>query len=493
MAETFHENLSAQDAAFLGFETSTTPMHVGGQSIHEAGRLARPGGGVDFTRIRAYIASRLHLIPRYRQRLDYTPLDGHPLWIDDDRFDLDDHVRHIGLPAPGSDRELRELTAHLMSVPLDLTRPLWEVWVIEGLAGGRFAVLTKVHHSVIDGQSGVDLLQVLLTPTPDDDVPAAQPWTPRPAPGRLELLGHEVARRVGLWADLATGIAAALRAPRAFLGSARETLGSIWDFGRTAIPGAPPTPLNGPIGARRRVEWMTTDLVEVKAVKDALGGTVNDVVLATVSGALHRYLTRRDMDVDGLGFRAIVPVSRRSEAERGTLGNRVSAWISRLPIDEAEPRARYERVRAMTGILKDTKQAAAADALSGLGTWFGFRALCAGLWVANLIQPYNLIVTNVRGPDFPLYFCGARMVACYPLLPLFENQGMGIALFSYLGRIHWGVVGDRALMPDLSEFVTALEASFTDLRRAAGVRPAHRAPRATPRPTHERPLEMAVG
>jgi len=477
--ERFYERLSAQDSSFLGFESETTPMHVAGLSVYAAGPLGGPDGSVDVPRVRAHIASRLHLIPRYRQRLAYAPVDGQPFWIDDDRFALDDHVFSIALPRPGTDRELKEVTAEIVARPLDLSRPLWEVWVIEGLEGGRFGMLTKIHHSVIDGASGVDLLTVLLSPTADDTaIEEPKPWTPRPAPSGLALLGDEMLRRAQKPLALARKTVEALADPQALAATLRDGAWAVWRTFEEGLKGAADTPLNGPIGCERRFDWTDLDLAEVKAVKNALGGTVNDVMLATAAGAVREFLEGRGMDVDAIDFRAVVPVNVRAESERGRLGNRVAAWITALPVEERDPERRLAKVREATGSLKETSQSLGAEILNQIGDWLGYRALAGALALTNRVRPYNLIVTNVRGPDFGFYMLGAQMLSCYPALPLFEHQGLGLALFSYRGRIHCGLVADRDLVPDLADFAAAIRRSFRALQRAAKRRaPAPRAKR----------------
>ncbi len=468
-----YERLSAQDASFVAFESDRTPMHVGGLSIYELGgdTRATADGGVDFERIRAAILSRLPFVPRYRQRLMHVPLDGAPIWVDAADFDVDRHVRRMTLPGTGDDRELRERVGFLLEEPLDPERPLWEIWVIDGLSDGRFAMLNKIHHSMVDGSSGVDLMYLLLSPSPDVTIEEPPAWVPRPAPSRLRLLADELARRARLPFDLARGVAKALADPRRLANDAAETISAVTETLRAGVPGAPPTPLNGRVGRGRRIDWRSFDLARVKAVKNVLGGTVNDVALAVTAGAVRTELRRRNADPDSLAFRAVVPVSMRSADERGKLGNHVSAWIMPLPVDEPSARRRFERVRESTDDLKASNQALGAEALSKLGDWIGFRALSLALSLTNVIRPYNLIVTNVRGPDLPFYFLGAKLVACYPALPLFEHQGLGIALFSYAGQLHWGLVGDRDRVGDLDSFARAIDRSFCELERAAGTAP----------------------
>jgi WS/DGAT/MGAT family acyltransferase len=485
MANYHYERLSGQDSTFLIFEGPNTHMHVAGVTLFESGPLATPQGGVDIERIRAYIASRLHYLPHYRQRIAFTPIGRHPVWIDDDRFNLSYHVRHTSLPRPGDERQLKQLSARIMSQQLDRGKPLWEAWVVEGLQGGRFAMLTKIHHCIIDGASGVDLLSVLMRPTPETDIEESPAWVPRPAPNWRDLLQEEIGWRVQAPLELVKIVRERLADPEQARADLTDTLGAMWDTLRAGLQNAPETPLNQRIGPHRRFDWLEIDLNEIKAIKNALGGTVNDVVLTVVSGAMRRFLERRRVNVDALDFRAVVPVSVRSAAERGTFGNRVSAWITSLPIQERDPRARLAKVQAMTGDLKESKRALGAEALTQVAEWLGLSILTLGVRLADRVRPYNLIVTNVPGPQFPFYLLGAKMLGAFPMVPLFHGQGLGVALFSYLGKTLWGFNADWDLVPDLEHFVKAVELSFRELQQAAHApepKPALRRKRTARRP-----------
>jgi len=467
MSGFYFERLSAQDSSFLVFEGPNTHMHVAGTSIYEAGPLAAPAGGIDISRIRSYIESRLHLIPRYRQRLAWIPVTGQPVWVDDDCFNLDYHVRHTSLPRPGDEAQLKQLSSRIMSQPLDRSRPLWETYIVEGLEGGRFAVITKTHHCMIDGASGVDLLTVLLQPEPDERIPDAPAWIPRPAPSGLDLVCDEGCRRAGLPLALAGKAREFLREPEKAQTRAADAVVALWDTLKSGLRRADDTPLNAEIGPHRRFDWLELDLEAVKSVKNRTGGTVNDVVLCTVAGAVGRFFERRRVNTDLLAFRAVVPVNVRSPKESGQLGNRVSAWIAGLPIHERDPLRRLARVRETTAELKRCKQALGARMLTQLAEWLGPTALSLGVRLADRAAPYNLIVTNVPGPQFPFYMLGAKMLSAYPLVPLFRNQALGVALFSYLGKIFWGFNADWDLMPDLDDFVAAVRTSFEELQEAA--------------------------
>jgi WS/DGAT/MGAT family acyltransferase len=480
MAQRHHyERLTAQDRPFLHFETPNCHMHLGGTAIFEAGPLATPAGGIDIERIRARIRSRLHLIPRYRQRLAHVPIEGHPVWVDDEHFNLSFHVRHAALPRPGSERQLKRLAGRIMSQQLDRARPLWEVWIVEGLEGNRFAFVTKTHHAIADGISTVDLLSVLLSFDRDETIEEAPEWTPRPAPGPGELLRGEWLRRMRLPLALWSGAREVVRRPDRVSARVAEGVAAVLRFIGAGLPLPSDTPLNRPIGPHRRLDWLALDLAEVKAVKNSLGGTVNDVVLATVTGAVRRFLRHRHVDLARLNYRAVVPVSVRSLDERGLANNRASAWLMSLPIQTGSVGKRFAQVREMTARLKESRQERGPEVLGQAVDLAGGAFLALGVRLVSRLSPYNLIVTNIPGPPGPLYLVGARLLAGYPLVPLFENQGLAIALFSYDGRLFWGLNADLDLVPDLEDFVTAIAVSFSelhDLARAAAGRATAPAP-----------------
>ena len=464
-----YERFSAQDSSFLVFEDPNTHMHLGGIAIFDPGPLATADGGVDIERIRRHVESRLHWIPRYRQRVAYVPLERHPVWVDDDHFNLSYHVRHTSLPRPGDEEQLKRLAGRIMSQRLDRRRPLWEIWIVEGLEGGRFAMVTKTHHCMVDGVAAVDLNAVLLSPTPEHPQEEAPPWEPRPTPAPLALLRDEALRQVRRPLDLVRWLGNAVQ--RSDLDPSRllERATAAWETIGAGLRGAARTPLNQPIGPHRRFDWLTLDLGEVKGVKERFGGTVNDVVLATVAGAVRRFLRHRQLSLEGMDFRIVVPVSVRSEDERGRFTNRASGWIMSLPIQERDPRRRLSKVRTTTKRLKESNQASGVEVLTQLAESVGSAAVSLGTRFASRLAPYNLIVTNIPGPQVPLFMLGARLRAGYPTVPLFENQGLGVATFSYAGQLCWGFNADWDLVPDLHEFVRALEDSFRELAEAAGI------------------------
>jgi len=462
------DRLSFLDNSFLIAESPTNHMHIAGTARYEAGPLRRDDGGIDVERIREYVSSRLHLIPRYRQVLMHTPIEGHPVWVDDQHFNIDYHVRHTALPRPGDERQLKRLSGRIMSQQLDRSKPLWEMWVVEGLEGGDlFAIITKIHHCMIDGMSSVDLLEVLLMPTETDTVEPPQRWIPRPVPTTWEMLRAETVRRAAMPLEtLATFRQSLARAQdprsdiRAMLRAVRDT---VWSGLRTVSD----TPLNRPIGTHRRFDWLEMSLDDVKTVKNRLGGTLNDVVLTTVTGAMQRFLEDRRVNVEGLDFRVMAPVSVRGSDERGTLGNRVSAWVVDLPLAERDPRRRLAQISESTTRLKESKQALGAEMLTQVMSWTPSTLLSLGSRMVMRRLPFNLVVTNVPGPQVPLYMLGARMLDNFGQVPLTDYLGLGIVLFSYAGKLCWGFTADWDLLPDLHEVVKATADAFEELRDAA--------------------------
>ena len=463
----FYERLSAMDASFLGIEDGTFHMHVGGVMIFDAGPLHTAEGGIDIDRIRKAIHCRLHLVPRFRQRVAYIPYEQIPVWVDDDRFRLAYHVRHTGLPRPGDERALKRLVGRIMSVPLDRRRPLWEMWVVEGLEGDRFALVSKTHHCMIDGVSGADLMSVILNPFPEQDCGEPEPWRARPQPSRGELLLDEVVRRAAQPMTALRAIAETLRNPEAHVGRIADSLVGVLETATPALTPGSPTPLNVEVGPHRRFDWTEMRVADLKAVKHVLGGTLNDVVLATVSGALRRFFVQRGLDPDELDIRAMVPVSVRTRDERGMLGNRVSQITAPLPVNLPDAVSRLHAVRATTTGLKESRQALGGEVLTAIGEWTVPNLLVQAVRLAARTRPYNLVVTNVPGPQIPLYLLGATMRTAYPVVPLFEGLALVIGLFSYNGGLFWGLNGDWEQLPDLHDFVVFLEESFAELQDAA--------------------------
>jgi diacylglycerol O-acyltransferase / wax synthase len=499
MPENAYDRLSFLDNSFLIMETPTSPMHVAGTATFEAGPLRTADGGIDIDKIRDYVASRLHLIPRYRQRLAHVPIENHPVWVDDEHFNIDYHVRHIALPKPGDGRQLRRLAARVMAQHLDRQKPLWEIWILEGLADpAHFVMISKIHHCMVDGVSSVDLLKVLLKPEPTDAFEPPPQWIPRQAPSRWELAVDALGRYARLPLEIARSLPQSLQEARDPDSGIRASLNALRQTLITDMRGVSDTPLNQRIGPHRRLDWLTMDLATVKGVKQRLGGTLNDVVLATVAGALRRFLQRRGVDVAALDFRVMAPVSVRTEQERGTLGNRISAWMVPMPLGEPDPIRRLANIRKTTEHLKNSKNALSAAVLTRVGAWTPSTLLSLGARLATRVLPFNLVVTNVPGPQLPLYMLGARMVDNFGFLPLIDSLCLGVVLFSYAGKLCWGFTGESDVLPDLHDFVGDVEASFRELsaaparteiqavhRKAAHARGRTRRARLTPKPPEQ--------
>jgi len=467
MAKYNYDRLSGQDTTFLIWETPDLHMHVASTLILERGPLATDDGGVAFDKFKRFIDSVLHQIPRYRQKLKWVPIEAHPVWVDDPHFNIDYHVRHTSLPKPGSEAQLKKLAARVMAQQLDRDRPLWEIWLVEGLAGDRFAMISKIHHCMIDGSSGVDISQILMRLTPDTEIKKGPRYIPRPEPTGAELLRDAVSLRLRM----------PVRALRGFRQFRRETENLAEEIAlrtravRNAIVSqssyASDTPINGPLGPHRLFDWWSVPLAEVKAIRRSMECTVNDVVLTVVTGAFRSYLMRRRVDPTHLDFRVQAPVSVRSDEERGKLGNRVSGWLVRLPVGEPDPRKQLERIHETTQELKDSHHALGADMIIGMMGAMPNSLVSLGAQAAS--GTMNSIVTNVPGPQFPLYTLGSELLAMYPQVPLLANVGLGIALISYNGNVCWGFNADLGLMPDLSDFVARVQESFAQLAEVAGV------------------------
>jgi diacylglycerol O-acyltransferase / wax synthase len=461
----YGDRLSALDTSFLHLEDSSSHMHVASIAVFD-------GDPPPYEELLQGIEQRLHLVPRYRQRLVTVPLgQGRPKWIDDPRLNMRYHVRATALPAPGSEEQLKLLAGRVFSQRLDRDKPLWEMWLAEGLSGGRFALLSKAHHALVDGVSGVDILTVMFDSSPEPAAPPdpGQHWLPAPLPSRAQLLGEALLERATVPGEAVRTARAVLRAPRRALGSLRDAASGLGALAGPGLRPAPPTPYNQQIGSHRRFTWVRTELGDIKRVKNELGGTVNDVVLASVAGGLGHHLRRRGENTNGLELRALVPVSVRTDLEQGALGNRVAAMMVQLPVWCQEPVGRLELIKERMNTLKAGGQAVGAEVLTKIG---GFAPPTIMGQAARLMarqRVFNVVVTNVPGPQFPLYLAGREMIDPIPMVPLARNQGLGIALMSYNGRVNFGLVGDYELLWDLEELAEDLRVSLAELAAEAGV------------------------
>ena len=461
MTVAFYERLSALDASFLDVESKAAPMHVGAALIFDARPLTREQGGLDIERLTKYTEAALDSIPRYRQRIEWVPGFGHPVWVDDDRFNMRFHLRHTRLPLPGDERSLKRLVGRLFSQHLDRSRPLWEFWVVEGIEKDRFALIIKVHHCMVDGVAGVQLVEALLGTSPGAVESEPNPWQARPAPSRAELIMNEANHRVD-----------GVRKLSRFMPRVRDNLQGLSSVLRSGMKPTPRTPFTQQdISPYRRFDWTSFGLDEVDAIRKALGGTINDVAVATTTGAVRRFLLRRGSDVDSMeGFRAVLPVNTR-KAGRSSVGNHVAMLLADLPVTERNPLERLQKViRVTTELKNESNQTEAAELIEEVADLTSKRLVSELYRAAMRLRTYNLIITNVPGPTVPLYMLGAPVKAIYPMVPLMQNQNLGIALFSYAGGLYWGFNADWESFPDVHEFVDDLRVSFAEYKELASAR-----------------------
>jgi diacylglycerol O-acyltransferase len=466
MAYTHYDRLTALDASFLELESESVHMHVGSVGIFDPAPAADTTEGVDFDLILRQIEAGLLRAPRFRQKLDTAPITGHPVWVDDEHFNLLYHVRHTALPLPGDDRQLKRLVGRIMSEKLDRTKPMWEMWIVEGLESGHIALISKIHHCLIDGVSGVDLLSSFMGVTESHSATASEHrWMPRPPPSGAQMVVDEAWRRATLPGKVAGGLLRALGRPTE---SFREASHNVTGFSESlskAFSPASETPLNLPIGPHRRFDWTRFDLGVVREIKSKLGGTVNDVVLACVAGAVRKFMLERGFDVDDIDFRVFIPVSTRKESQRGKLGNRVSMVVASLPVGEPDARKRLQQITTETRRIKESGQVEGNEAFEEIGDWTSTGLITSMAKLAASRRTFNLVVTNVPGPPMAVYLNGARLLESYPLVPLYENQALGIALFSYDGGLYWGFNSCWDRMPELHDFIIAIEHEFEGLRK----------------------------
>ena len=450
------EWMSPMDASFLHIEGPKNPMHIGGVSIFE-------GPAPPFERLEQMVAGKLGLVPRYRQKVRFVPLGlGRPVWVDDPHFNLSYHLRHSALPAPGSDEQLRRTAARIFAQHLDRNKPLWEIWMVEGLSESRWALLSKVHHCMVDGVSATDLMSVVFEG--EAAPPTADAWKPTPEPSDVELVLRTLTRRTLDPSEQLRSVRAALRAPRASLVQTRDLLRGVSSAARLLRP-LGSSSLTGKVGPHRTWSCAQVRLSDVKTVRAALGGTVNDVVLTIVSGGLRDLLEARGERIDDRTIRALVPVSVRRPGEQGVYNNRVSAMFAELPVGIADPAARLDAVRAQMDGLKQSKQAVAGDVLTSLSGFAPPMLLALGARLAARSPSLGLQtgVTNVPGPQQPLYTLGRRLLESFPFVPVIGHVRISIAIFSYDGGLYFGVTGDYESSSDIDVLTTGVERSMTGL------------------------------
>ena len=466
MAQKHLDRLTAVDASFLVQEKSNSHMHIGAVIVVE-------GSAPPFQEFIAEIESRLHMVPRYRQKLTWPPGDsGRPLWIDDPTFNIAYHVRHTALPHPGSEKQLLELAARIASQQLDRSKPLWEMWVVEGLEGNRFALINKTHHALVDGVSGVDLATVLfdLEAKPANSHGEVEPWSPQPEPSAAELVAaglRDAARGVF---GIAGRVLRYAQHPERAVDDAREAVEGVGEFAWAGLNPAPPTPLNVEIGPHRRLGVTRQQLSDFKIVKNAFGGTVNDVVLTVVSGSLRKWMHTRGFRTEGVELRALVPVSIRTNEEHGEFGNRIAVMRGPLPIYIKDPVARLHSVKKSMDGLKESKQAVGAEVLAGVQQLAPPTVLAQASRINFSTRLFNLIVTNVPGPQFPLYVLGRRLQNLYPIAFLPQNHSLAIAIMSYDGEVNFGLLADYDAIPDVDEIAEGIAEALAELVQLANKR-----------------------
>ncbi len=468
MAQRHMDRLTSFDTSFLANERSNGHMAIGALLMCEGSAPSED----DFL---LHIRSRVHLLPRLRQRLLYPPLGlGTPFWVDHPRFDIHQHLRRITLPAPGTEAQFQDLVGELLAPPLDRSKPLWELILVEGFEDDHFGIVYKTHHAMADGISAVDIGMLLFDVEPNPR-PAREeaPWTPASSPSRTALVGHAGAGIAATLARLGRWLRRALREPGRARKRAADGLAGLWEVTWNLTRPAPRVPFNTPIGPRRSMCWANFDLRDFKQVKNGLGGTVNDVTLAVVAGALRRWLVERDVAVDGLELKALVPVSIRTENEHGELGNKLTAMRGPLPVGVADPVERLHAVSAAMDALKASKQPLGAEAIWGLNDWFRDFAppLLLTPTAAINFSPrlFNLLVTNFPGPQVPFYVLGRELTAVYPIGFLARRHALAIAILSYNGKVGFGLLADPDSIPDAERIAGHLAAAVEELADAAQI------------------------
>ena len=461
------DRLSPLDASFLHVEDDVSHMHIGSVAVFE-------GPQPPFADLVDMVESKLDLVPRYRQRVRFVPLElGRPVWVDDEHFNLEYHLRHTALPKPGGETELRRLVGRVMSQQLDRARPLWEIWVVEGLEDGRWAMVAKTHHALVDGVSGTDLLAVIMDQSANAERPARlREWTPQPAPSSLQLMADSLENVVRSPYEQMRALRAQTRMVRRVLAYAMEVVGGLVALGGLVRP-TPVSSLNGPLGPHRRYAWASTSVEDIKRVRKAFGGTFNDVVLASITNGFRELLLSRDEDVERV-VRTLVPVSVRPRDASGkaigdgTFENKVSAMFAELPVDVEDPVLRLELISEQMKDLKESRQAVAGEALTSMSGFAPPMLLAVGMRLATRAAQRNVntVTTNVPGPQFPLYAAGRRMLRAFPYVPLAGQVRLGVAIFSYDGEVNFGITGDYDSTEDIDVLAGGIEDGMAQMLKA---------------------------
>jgi WS/DGAT/MGAT family acyltransferase len=468
MAQRHMDRLTSFDTSFLANERSNGHMAIGAVLVCEG----EPPSQDDFL---AHIRSRVHLLPRLRQRLAFPPLGlGTPFWVDHPEFDIHEHLDRVTLPAPGDEAAFHDLVGDVLSPPLDRSRPLWQLVLVEGLEGDRFAIVYKTHHALADGFSAVDIGKLLFDPEPNP-VPSREeaPWDPQQPPTRGALVARAFS---GVWSTvkrLSRWLGRAARQPGRARKRASDGVAGLWEVTSALFKPAPKVPLNVDIGPQRSFAWAELPLTEIKGIKNAFDVTVNDVILAATSGALRRWLADREVATEGMELKALVPVSVRTIDEQGELGNRLTAMRGPLPVGIEDPVERLRAVHAGMDELKSSKQPLGAEAIWGLNDWFRDFAPPVLLRPTAAInfstRLFNLLVTNFPGPQIPFYVLGREVTGVFPVGFLARRHALAIAIVSYNGRVGFGILADRVAVPDAESLSTYLREAVDELEAAAGI------------------------
>jgi WS/DGAT/MGAT family acyltransferase len=465
MSNKLSNRLSAQDAGFLYLERQDVPLHIGSLGVYE--------GRISFERFSNHINSRMPLIPRYRQRLTFVPLSiAHPAWEDDPDFRIENHVYHVPLPAPGTDQQLADLAAELFAQPLDRGKPLWEMYVIDGIEGDRTGILSKVHHCMVDGVSGIALLMATVDINPEPaPAPETAPWEPGPLPDVGARLADAFWDQLSEQRDILQEFQESLIDPAPRLRRTQDILRAM----NLASPSdglpAPRNPFATTLGPERRVAFTEMSFVEIREIRKSLGGTVNDVVLAILAGALRRYLTADDQNAELPELRTAIPVNIRLEGEEESLGNRISCMLTSLPIGEADPAQRLATIHDRLDLLKQENQAGGLELLARTANYVPVPIQALAGLAPSTSTLVDLICTNVPGPMIPLYSVGHLMLAHYPMVPLSFDLGLSVGVTSYNQRLYFGLMTEPSAVPDVDLLKQYVDESFLELRDAAGVGP----------------------
>jgi diacylglycerol O-acyltransferase len=462
VAQQHLDQLSAIDAGFLHQEDDSALMHIGAIAVCE-------GPPPQLADVLDSVRMRIHLVPRYRQRLHYPPREaGRPYWIDDESFDIEDHIRHTALPSPGNEEELTKLAARIFSQRLDRGRPLWELWIVEGLENDRFALISKTHHALIDGVSGVDLATVLCTLGPEmPEVPDLPPWSPQAEPGNIELVSRSLQSSTREIVGAATGILRAIAQPEQAARKVREVSKGVGSLLWASLAPAPSSPLNQLAGPHRRYRGVRTQLEDLRLVKNTFGGSINDVVVTIVTGALRDWLVSRGVRTEGLELRALVPVSVRADADKGEFGNKLAVMQGPLPVYVDDALDRYLIVRQAMDDLKASNQALGAGVLASVQNLAPPTLLAQASRLQFSTHFFNLLVTNVPGPQLPLYMVGRKLLDIFPIAFLPSGHGLAIAVFSYDGGLDFGLLADFDTIPDIDVISDGITTSLAELVRLA--------------------------